>query len=108
MGFGLGLRIPVLSDEARRVIGEVDTYLAGDLHRRWYAGIATNAEQRLFADHNVDKLKGQWIYLPCSSDSVAREVEQYFLGQGCQGGGSGGDTSTRFVYAYLVTWSTRQ
>ena len=32
----------------------------GGVYSNWYVGIASDIEQRLFGDHNVDKEKGQW------------------------------------------------
>lgn len=106
MGYGIGLKIP--SAEAARIAGEIDTYIGGTGYRNWYAGVASDPRRRLFVEHNVEEHGGRWIFRPCSSDDVAREVEQHFLGKGCQGGPGGGDGGTRYVYAYLVTPSTRE
>lgn len=104
MGFGLGLRI--LSAEATRVAGEIDKYIGGVSYQGWYAGITDDPERRLFTEHNVSKQVGAWIYHPCSTDGIAREVEQHFLDKGCQGGPGGGDGTSKYVYAYKVTNST--
>ena len=74
----------------------------------WYVGITADPEQRLFNDHNVDR-KGAWIYVPCDSADVARDVEAYFIDiLGTKGGGGGGDNASKFVYAYTITSSTKE
>lgn len=81
----------------------------GGAHSDWYVGIAADAPQRLFNDHNVDKKNGCWIFRECESSSSAREVEEYFLNTlGTDGGTGGGDQSTRFVYAYKKTSYTKE
>ncbi len=72
----------------------------------WYVGIARDPRNRLFQDHNVTQHGGLWIYQNCGLSSAARRVEKHFLGKGCKGGGSGGNYTTHFVYAYKITAST--
>ena len=54
------------------------------------------------------RTNGAWIWRPASSDSVAREIEKHFLDKGAQGGAGGGDEDTTSVYAYKITWGTRE
>ena len=74
----------------------------------WYVGIASDWEQRLFSDHNVDRNKGVWIARQCAGDVYSRAVEQSLLKLGCSGGQGGGENTTVFVYAYLMTLATKQ
>ena len=78
----------------------------GGVYSKWYAGIAKDPEERLFTDHKVSKTKGTWIHRKCSTDTVSRRVEKHFLDKGCKGGPGGGDSSTKYVYAYKITSST--
>ena len=67
----------------------------------WYAGTATNWEERLFGDHHVP---GNHWYAArrCFSEADARSVAKDLLDYGCAGGPGGGDSPT-YVYAYLKT-----
>jgi hypothetical protein len=81
----------------------------GGAYSDWYVGIAADASQRLFNDHNVDRKKDYWIYRECESSGAAREVEEYFTNTlGTDGGPGGGDQSTRSVYAYKKTSNTKE
>ena len=64
-------------------------------------------ESRLFGDHGVSKDDDKWIYMTASSDTVAREIEQHFLDAGMDGGSGGGDETSKVVYAYKKTLSTK-
>jgi len=48
-----------------------------------------------------------WIYVTASSDTVAREIEQLFLDAGMDGGSGGGDKTSKVVYTYKKTSSTK-
>ena len=74
----------------------------------WYVGIAAKPRERLFDDHSVDEDKGAWIHRRASSDSVARDIEKHFLDKGARGGRGGGDENSTAVYAYKITWGTRE
>ena len=73
----------------------------------WYVGIASDTD-RLFVDHNVPRENAWWIHRMCETAEIARAVEKAFLDWGCKGGGGGGDYTTKIVYAYLITTSTRE
>jgi len=75
-------------------------------YRSWYAGIASDARERLFKEHNVLEKSDYWIYRQCSNDQSARNVEDALLKLGCDGAPGGGDESTTFVYAYLKSSNT--
>jgi hypothetical protein len=93
-----------------QAIRDIEAYIQqnGGNYPAWYCGIATNPEQRLFNDHNVNKNADAWIYRDCETDTAARNAENYFLAKGCKGDSGGGDASTRFVYAYKITTHTRE
>ena len=74
----------------------------------WYAGIAADPQSRLFSEHGVDKHKDAWIYRLCDSSSDARAIETYLIQRGMKGGPGGGDNTTRSIYAYRMTASTRE
>ncbi len=89
-----------------QAIAEIQTYMeqVGSAHSNWYVGIASDARHRLFSDHNVREGDDRWIFRPCTSSAVAREVEVYFVNTlGTDGGTGGGDATTDKVYAYLKT-----
>jgi hypothetical protein len=91
------------------IIAQIDAYMQsirGYTNTDWYVGIASNPENRVFSDHQVDRDKGTWIYCPAASDTAARTVEDAYHAAGCDGGPGGGDRTTTFVYAYLKTRTT--
>ncbi|MDK2848723.1 MAG: hypothetical protein PWP34_2076 [Desulfuromonadales bacterium] len=94
----------------QQAASDIGTYMSqhGGVLSGWYVGIAKDPRNRLFVDHNVTANPGSWIYRECASDVVARQVEDYFLRQGCKGGDGGGSAASRFVYAYKITSNTRQ
>ena len=92
------------------IIQQIVAYVQkqGGSYSQWYSGIASDANKRLFNDHNVDKDKDSWIYRHCASSDEARAVEDYFIQKGMKGGPGGGDLSTKSVYAYKITNSTKE
>lgn len=74
----------------------------------WYAGIATDARDRLFNAHQVNEQNDAWAYATADSNAIAREVEGAYHDAGYDGGPGGGDNATRAVYVYLKTRSTKQ
>lgn len=93
-----------------QAIADIDAYIrkCGGAYSAWYCGIASSPRNRLFSDHQVAENGGAWIYRDCGTDTVARRVEDRFLGAGCKGGGGGGDRGTRYVYAYKITPTTSE
>lgn len=88
------------------IIDDIKTHFRGVNYKDCYVGITSDVESRLFGDHKVSRENGHWIYRTASSDSVAREIEQYFLDAGMDGGPGGGDSSSKIVYAYKKTSDT--
>jgi hypothetical protein len=74
----------------------------------WYVGISDDAERRLFEEHGVNRQSRTWIYEQMNNNQDARAVESQMLQNMLQGGKGGGDNSSRFVYVYQITSSTRQ
>jgi len=99
-----------MSFTAQQIINDINAYMkqVGGIYSGWYVGIATDAKQRLFVDHNVSEQNGAWIYRQATSSAVARSVEKAYLDAGCTGGPGGGDSGTDYVYAYKKTSTTRE
>jgi hypothetical protein len=94
----------------QQIVNDIDSYMrkSGKAVSYWYVGIATDAKQRLFADHKVDEKGGTWIYSTADSSTIARDTEKAYHDAGCKGGPGGGDNNTKMVYAYLITSSTAE
>ena len=75
-------------------------------YSEWYAGIAGDAKERMFGDHNVDEQAGLWIFRTTTSEANARLAENALLAAGFQGGPGGGGDDTHRVYAYKITPTT--
>lgn len=80
----------------------------GGAFAAWYCGIASDPRDCLFNRHGVNELQGTWIFRDCGTDTAARAVEQYFHSLGCKGDSGGGGPGTRFLYAYVITSTTRE
>jgi hypothetical protein len=92
------------------VIADIKSYVAnnGGVYSQWYIGITSDPRQRLFNDHAVSEKGGAWIHRECETSTAARDVEDYFIKLGMQGGPGGGDNSSRTVYAYRITSTTKE
>lgn len=99
-----------MANGEQEIIDEIENYITGRGGgiRDWYVGIATKPRERLFNDHSVDEKQDSWIYRTASSDRVARDIEKYFLNRGAEGGTAGGDEDSKSVYAYRISWHTRE
>lgn len=96
---------------AQDLVTEIHNHVAkatGTMREHWYVGIASDPRQRLFSDHNVDEKNGWWIYREAFDSNHARAAEASLLQLGYDGGTSGGDYTTKHVYAFLQTPSTRR
>lgn len=94
------------------IIKEITDYVnqnfpAGATTKSFYVGIATDAENRLFIDHAVDKDNDIWIYCPTDSEQDARDIEKYFLDLELDGG-SGGGKDIQYVYCFLQNSHTKR
>ena len=88
------------------IIDDIANHFKNKVYSECYVGITSDVDDRLFGDHNVPKENGHWIYRTAISDTVAREIEKHFLDSGMDGGGGGGDATSKIVYAYKKTSST--
>ena len=97
-----------VTTKQQQIITAFNAYMGGGniRYNDWYVGVAADPRERLFNDHAVNEQTDAWIYDACSSTREAREVEQYFIGQGTRGGPGGGDANTKSVYAYRITSRT--
>jgi len=93
----------MIPQQAQTVLDDIVTHInkQGGPYRAWYAGIASNWEDRLFNYHQVPRKDYWFIERQCFNSTDARSVEQALLKLGCDGGGGGGDQATVYVYAYL-------
>lgn len=72
-------------------------------YSNWYVGIAEDARQRLFTDHNVSEELGFWAFIPASSSEDARIVEKYIIDNyKTKGDTGGGSDKTKYVYTYKI------
>ncbi|MDD2699835.1 MAG: hypothetical protein PHH36_01225 [Sideroxydans sp.] len=94
----------------QQIIIDINAYMkkCGGTNAGWYVGIATDAKQRLFNDHNVLEKNDSWIYRHAESSDAARAVEKAYLDAGYSGGPGGGDDGTDYVYACRKTRTTRE
>ena len=90
----------------QEIIDDIADHFKGKAYSGCYVGITSDVDDRIFGDHKVSRENGHWIYRTASSHSVARDVEKHFLDAGMDGGGGGGDKTSRIVYAYKKTSST--
>ena len=91
---------------AQQIHDEIVAYLAtnfgSELRSMWYVGIASNVDQRLFGEHNVDRKSPAWIWRNAFSNSHARAAESLLLQRGHDGGPGGGDQNCTYVYAFRM------
>ena len=104
-----------MADSKREIIDGITNHFKSSEYKNSYVGITSDVESRLFGDHKVSEENGHWIHGTASSNKVAREVQQYFLDAGMDGGpvqyflddGMGGpvgsDATSKTVYAYKKT-----
>ena len=100
-----------MSHAASEIISEIGAHIRkrGGVGHQWYVGIAADARDRLFSDHQVQKEGGVWIYRTANTHWDARQAEDHLVKQfGTCGGPSGGGAATRSVYAYKITAYTKQ
>jgi len=97
-----------MAKDKNTLISEIEAHLAscGGTYPQWYVGIAADVRDRLFNGHAVKQEGDAWIYRQCDTSAVARAIEDHFVSLGLKGGPGGGDSSTRFVYAYKIAAHT--
>lgn len=92
----------------QQAVTDIAAYMSqhASVYGNWYVGVASDPRARLFTDHAVSEQTGAWIYRTCATSDDARAVEDHFLAKGTKGGPGGGDSTTKSVYAYMITRST--
>jgi hypothetical protein len=70
----------------------------GAPYSQWYAGVAADPKDRLFSQHGVRE-SDWWIVRRRANAEAARQVAQFLLKLGCDGGLDDDEASTA-VYAY--------
>ena len=91
-----------MADTRGKIISDISGYFKKTEYEDCYVGITSGVESRLFGDHKVSR-DGRWLYRISTSNTVAREIEDFFLAAGMDGGSGGGDVSSKTVYSYLKT-----
>lgn len=92
-----------------KIVNDILTYVGNQRKSDWYVGIATDARERLFSDHNVlEKGTAGWIFGEATSEKNARDTEKYLLDQYGFKGGTGGGLYPKYVYAYKITSYTKE
>lgn len=92
-----------------RIVNDILTYIGNQKKSDWYVGIATNAKERLFSNHNVaEKGSAGWIFRTALSEQNARDTEKYLLDFYGFKGGIGGGLCPKCVYAYRITSYTKE
>jgi len=66
----------------------------------WYVGITSNPEQRLFAEHGLQKTGEDWIYRTADTAEEARRIGKYFVVAVKTDGAGFNEANARTVYAY--------
>lgn len=94
------------------IVWEIRNFVANsresnDRHN-WYVGITANPEQRLFDEHNVERVRSdRWVCFEAVNEWAARDAEAELLDLGYDGGAGGGDHPI-YVYAFLKVVGTKR
>ena len=65
----------------------------------WTIGITNDPERRKNEHKNEGRSVTHWSHWKANSETIARNVEKYFLDKGMKGGGGGGE-NPRYVYVF--------
>lgn len=98
-----------MAKEKQEIIDEITTHIqrCGGNYSTWYVGVSKDVHDRLFNNHKVREKQDAWIYRKASSSQSARDIEEYFVNLGTDGGGGGGDVSSDMIYAYMKNAYTK-
>jgi len=98
-----------MAKTAKQAYNEIKTYMYSysRLYAFWYVGITATPETRLFNDHRISKRFDKWVCVECTNSESARNTEEALLRLGCDGGSSGGNKTSNYVYAYFKTPSSK-
>ena len=103
---GMSTAVDLVSRVARSVAAHIQSH--GGYYPGWYCGIAADAKDRLVNGHGATTASNDALYWDCGSDTVARAIESHLHDLGCKGSHGGGDSTTRYVYVYRISRSTRE
>jgi len=97
--------ITIMATDKQTIINDIKNHINknGGSYSDWYVGIAKNPRDRLFQDHNVRQSGEAWIFRQAESETIARQIEDYFVNTLGTDGGTGGGVSPDHVYAYKKT-----
>ena len=65
----------------------------------WTIGITNDPERRKNEHKNEGRIVSYWSHWKANSETIARNVEKYFIDKGMKGGGGGGE-NPRYVYVF--------
>ena len=95
----------------QEILNAIDAHLTKSEKEYWsdyYVGITDNINERLHGFHKVPK-EGHWFkWCKADSDTIARDVEKYYLDKGMDGDTGGGDENTVYVYCYEIGLNTKE
>jgi hypothetical protein len=96
------------SQDSRSIIAEINAHMqqSGISNPRWYVGITSDIDERLFGFHQVPRKDHWFIYRRALTGADARAIEAAYHRAGCKGAAGGGDESADHVYAYVITLQT--
>lgn len=96
-----------MAKNANTIIQEIHDHLIngcnGGNYSDYYVGITKDIKERLFGAHKVPTEGHCYIYREALNDTHARAIEKHYLDKGMQGGGSGGDVESVYVYVYKIS-----
>ncbi len=73
----------------------------------YYIGITNSKDTRL-GQHRVDQQNDIWMCEEAQTDQEARNIENFFIEKGMDGGPGGGNEDSVFVYVYKKTALTNE
>jgi len=90
------------------IVSDIDAHMlkSGVVNSGWCVGITSDIDERLFGYHRVPRKNHWFIYRRAASCKEARAIEAAYHKVGCKGSGGGGDDSSCYVYAYVITPAT--
>jgi hypothetical protein len=85
------------------IIREIKEYISskGNQMRNWHVGV-TNASSKIFADFNVNKAEGFWIYITAESNTSALSIRDTLIKDGLIEAPAKTDEDYNIVFAYKI------
>ena len=77
----------------------IERKVGGTLYSIWTIGVTDDPARRKREHTNDGKNTNYWSHWDADSETIARNVERYFLGRGMKGGGGGGGQAD-YVYVF--------